>query len=93
MSDVVSTREPSVTLSMSTEELTYLTDGERHLVCVPYSIANLHKMAKDLEIKKCWFHKDHYDVPLTRQKEIEEKCEKVSAKVIVEIVNRKGKRK
>ncbi len=41
----------------------YFMDHQRHLVCVPYSIENLHKMAKSLGIKRCWFHKDHYDVP------------------------------
>ncbi len=41
----------------------YIADRKRHLVCVPYSIENLHKMAKDLGIKECWFHKNHYDIP------------------------------
>ena len=35
----------------------YLCDSERHLVCYPYSIKNLHLMAIDLEIKRCWFIK------------------------------------
>lgn len=34
----------------------YLCDTERHLICVPYSVENLHIMAEDLDIKKCWFH-------------------------------------
>jgi len=74
---------------MSTEDLQYLTDGERHLVCVPYSIPNLHRMAEDLNIKRCWFHKDHYDIPLTRQNEIEAKCEIVSSRTIVCICRKK----
>ena len=37
----------------------YVTDGKRHLVCLPYSLDNLHKMTYDLGIKRCWFHKDH----------------------------------
>jgi FMN phosphatase YigB (HAD superfamily) len=64
----------------------YLTDGKRHLICVPYSIENLHKMAEDLGIKRCWFHKNHYDIPVRRQKDIENLCEIVSSKEIVKII-------
>ena len=64
----------------------YLTDGKRHLICVPYSIENLHEMARQLGIKRGWFHKDHYDIPKRRVKEIEAKCEIVSSKKIVEII-------
>jgi len=45
----------------------------RHLVCVPYSVSNLHKMAKELGIKRCWFHNGrypHYDIPKRRIEEI-----------------------
>lgn len=39
----------------------------RHLVCVPYSVPNLHRMADDLGNKRCWFHSGasypHYDIP------------------------------
>ena len=52
----------------------YYCDDQRHLVCIPYSIENLHKMAEDLNINKCWFHKNHYDIPKRRIKEIQEKC-------------------
>ena len=38
-------------------------DDKRHLVCIPYSVQNLHRMAEDLGIRKCWFHKNHYDIP------------------------------
>jgi FMN phosphatase YigB (HAD superfamily) len=64
----------------------YYTDGKRHLVCLPYSIENLHEMADKLGIKRCWFHKDHYDIPKTRLKEIESQCEIVSSKQIVNII-------
>lgn len=64
----------------------YVTDRKRHLICVPYSIENLHKMAENLNIKRCWFHKDHYDIPIKRQKEIEDLCEIVSPKDIVRII-------
>jgi tetrahydromethanopterin S-methyltransferase subunit G len=44
-------------------------------------------MAEDLGIKKCWFHKDHYDIPKRRIDEIEAKCEIVTSKEIVRIIN------
>jgi len=65
----------------------YYCDEKRHLVCVPYSLENLHKMAKDLGIKKCWFHKDHYDIPKRRITEIQSKCEIVTPREIVRIKN------
>jgi hypothetical protein len=34
----------------------FYCDNKRHLV-LSYSIENLHKMAEDLNIKRCWFHK------------------------------------
>lgn len=64
----------------------YVTDGHRHLICEPYSLENLHRMAADLNIKRCWFHKDHYDIPKRRIKEIEAKCKVVSSKEIVRII-------
>lgn len=66
----------------------YYCDNKRHLVCVPYSIENLHKMAEDLGIKKCWFHKNHYDIPKRRINEIQSLCQIVSSKDIVNIINR-----
>jgi len=64
----------------------YLTDGKRHLVCEPYSVENMHKMAEDLGIKRCWFHRDHYDIPKRKVKEIEDKCEIVSNRYIVRLI-------
>lgn len=64
----------------------YLTDGRRHLVCEPYSVENLHEMARDLGIGRHWFHRDHYDIPIRRRAEIEAKCEKVTSRQIVELV-------
>lgn len=64
----------------------YITDGKRHLICVPYSIGNLHLMAKDLNIGRHWFHKDHYDIPKRRIAEIEERCKIISSKEIVKII-------
>lgn len=67
----------------------YYYDNARHLVCVPYTINNLHKMAKFLGIKKCWFHAGrlaHYDIPKRRVEEIGTKCELVSSRKILEII-------
>lgn len=68
------------------KDLQYYCDKARHLVCVPYSVENLHKMAKDLDIKKVWFHKNHYDIPKRRIAEITAKCTVVSSKDIVNII-------
>lgn len=67
-------------------DLKYITDGKRHLICVPYSVVNLHIMAEQLDINPCWFHKNHYDIPKLRIKEIESKCTIVDPKNIVEII-------
>ena len=75
-------------ISSAKFEMKYFCDNKRHLVCKPYSIKNLHKMAEDLGIKECWFHKNHYDIPEKRIDEIEQKCEKVSSKDIVRIIGR-----
>ena len=48
-------------------------DVNRHLICTPYTIDNLHSMAKILNIKRCWFHNSnypHYGIPLKRVDEI-----------------------
>jgi len=64
----------------------YVTDGKRHLVCIPYSTENLHAMAADLGIGRHWFHKNHYDIPKKRMDEISSKCTLVSSKDIVKII-------
>lgn len=43
-------------------------------------------MAKELNINRCWFHRDHYDIPKRRIDEITEKCELFSSKKIVTII-------
>lgn len=70
------------------DELIYFTDKSRHLVCKPYSKENLFKMAECLGIKKCWFHKDHFDIPKRRIKEIESKCMIVDSREILRIIGR-----
>jgi hypothetical protein len=76
--------------SSSGAELRYFCDSLRHLVCLPYTVENLHRMAQDLGIKRCWFHSGasyaHYDVPKRRFLEIARKCERVSAHEILMIV-------
>lgn len=67
----------------------YLTDKRRHLICYPYSIENLHIMAERLGINRCWFHKNHYDIPKRRKDEIESQCYVVNSKMIVDIIKEK----
>lgn len=43
-------------------------------------------MADDLGIKKCWFHKNHYDIPKKRIIEIQNKCILVSSKELLKII-------
>ena len=64
----------------------YYCDTKRHLICIPYSIENLHKMADNLNIKRCWFHKTHYDIPKRRIDEITNKCLVISTIDIVRII-------
>lgn len=80
--------------SMSkTQSIKYYCDEMRHLVCVPYSIENLHKMADDLGIGRHFFHKGskktlhpHYDIPARRVDEIKSKCNVVSPRTILKII-------
>jgi hypothetical protein len=64
----------------------FYCDDKRHLICVPYSIENLHKMGEILGIKRCWFHKTHYDIPKKRINEITKKCTTITTKQIVKII-------
>lgn len=66
----------------------YYCDNKRHLVCYPYSIDNLHLMAYGLGIGRWWFHKNHYDIPKLRIKEITDRCTVVSSKEIVKIIKK-----
>lgn len=71
---------------LKSDKLSFYCDDSRHLVCVPYSIDNLHIMAEDLGIKRCWFHKNHYDIPKRRIQEVMAKCNVISDKGIVLII-------
>jgi len=69
--------------------MVFYCDHIRHLVCVPYTIDNLHKMAAELRINRCWFHNDryaHYDIPKQRIQEIRIKCKFVDPRIILSIV-------
>ena len=72
------------------ERLEYLTDGARHLICRPYSVENLHRMARELNIKPCWFHSGskfpHYDIPKRRIAEIEAKCTLITSAALLRII-------
>lgn len=75
-------------------KLEYICDSWRHLICLPYSIENLHRMALELNIKKCWFHSckhPHYDIPKKRIEEISSKCKIISAKELIKIMLNKIK--
>ena len=69
------------------EGLTFVCDNYRHLVCLPYSKDNLHRMAGILGLKRHWFHKDHYDIPVKRQAEITAKCRVVRPRIILAIIS------
>lgn len=68
----------------------YLCDVNRHLICDPYSIPNLHTMARNLGINKCWFHNTpglaHYDIPKRRIDEITEKCDIIPTMHIIKMI-------
>lgn len=70
----------------------YLCDEKRHLICVPYSVDNLHAMAEALGIKRCWFraggrnYHPHYDIPARRVDEIKGKCRVTTDREIFRII-------
>lgn len=69
--------------------LQYYCDNQRHLVCKPYNIKNLHLMATALNINIAWFHagsKPHYDIPKNRIEEIMQKCTILRPREILEII-------
>lgn len=68
--------------------LKFYCDTKRHLVCLPYSVENLHEMARQLGIKKCWFHRGtylHYDIPIRRYDEIRRRCVLIPERDILKI--------
>lgn len=67
----------------------FLSDDRRHLVCWPYSVENLHRMAEELGIKRCWFHGGrlaHYDIPKRRITEITGLTRVVDSRTILSVI-------
>lgn len=68
--------------------MTFYCDNKRHLVCVPYSVENLHAMARRLGIKRCWYHggkRPHYDIPKLQVARVQAACRVVSSREILAI--------
>lgn len=77
-----------------TTNTTYLCDESRHLICIPYSLENLHAMAEDLGLGRHWFHKGkypHYDIPKRRKLEIMSKCRVVGSRELVLLIKQEVK--
>lgn len=74
------------------EPLTYLCDQNRHLICVPFSLENMKRMAFQLQLKRKALSKvpgkRFYRIPFDRLLEIEMQCELVPAWHILEIITR-----
>lgn len=66
--------------------MTFICDRQRHLVCVPYSIAALHEMAAVLGIGRCWFHRDHYDIPKRMAAAVTARCTVVRPRQVLGII-------
>ncbi len=70
-------------------ETQYYCDDSRHVVCVPYTVTNLHAMAQALGVKRCWFHASglypHYDMPKRRIAEITARCTLITTRDIIAI--------
>lgn len=69
----------------------YLTDGKRHLICEPYSVIALHRMANELNIHSCWYHGGrfpHYDIPKMRRAEITARCTLISSRELLAIIKK-----
>ncbi len=67
----------------------FYCDTWRHLICVPYSVENLHKMAEILDIKRCWYDPKphaHYDIPKRRYDEIRAKCTLIPAVELLKLI-------
>jgi hypothetical protein len=74
------------------DDLTYFYDEQSHLVCRPFSLSNLHAMAADLGIKRCWFHNGgggrfpHYDVPNKLQAHVAANAVLISPRETLDII-------
>lgn len=78
--------------------LTYYCDNAFRIVCRPYTIHNLHKMAEELDMPMHRFHTtvnisqpySFYTMPMERQKEIMKKCTVVTMKELFLITQKKS---
>lgn len=74
---------------MTGDVLEYYSDTMRHLICKPYSVENLHRMAEDLGIKRCWYDPNpypHYDIPKKKVALIHSKTNVISAKELLLLI-------
>lgn len=73
--------------------MTYYYDRMRHLVCVPYSVENLHVMAAKIGIKRHWYHgghRPHYDIPKTMMGNIDQYATQITPKSLLRIILTSG---
>jgi FMN phosphatase YigB (HAD superfamily) len=68
------------------DNITIYYDNQRHLVCKPYSKENLHRAAESIGIKRCWFHRNHYDIPKKMVGKLPEHCIEVQPREILNII-------
>lgn len=70
--------------------ITPYCDGSRHIIAYPYTRENLHRVARELGLRRHWFHASddhpHYDMPLSRVEELTRRCVKVPARDLLRIV-------
>lgn len=66
--------------------ITPICDNKRHLICLPYTLENLHELARQFRIKPHWFHKNHYDIPKRQVEIIMAECKVVTTRQIVRII-------
>lgn len=72
----------------------FVYDSLRHLVCDPFSVDGLHKMAAALGINRCWFHLGgggrfpHYDIPLKKIAHVKAHCELVTPRELLQIIKK-----
>lgn len=72
----------------------FLYDKHRHLICVPYSIINLHVMADLLGIGRHWYHSGkypHYDLPKKYMSRIGEYAEEITSRELLMIIKNSTK--
>jgi len=75
------------------ESLTYYSDILRHIICVPYSVTNLHRMAKDLGIDRAWYEAKpypHYDIPKKRIAEIQARTTVIKSTELLKKIKGEG---